>query len=57
MKATPKYQNWTIVKIRPAKTESTKDVAVAAYADLINSGLKLSAKQRAEVETWLKTVR
>ena len=49
-----KFQNYQYVTLEPAKQETEKDLVLAAVKDLKSSGMKMTERQKKEVEEFLK---
>ena len=50
----PKFQNFSYITLEPPKVETEKDLVIAAVKDLKSSGMKMTERQKKEVEEFLK---
>jgi hypothetical protein len=51
---TVKFQNFSYVTLEPSKEVTEKELVLAAVGDLRKSGIKMSEKQKQEVEAFLR---
>ena len=49
-----KFQNFSYVTLEPAKEVTEKELVLAAVGDLKKSGIKMSERQKQEVEAFLR---
>jgi hypothetical protein len=50
----PKFQNFSYIELQPPKVETEREIVLAAVGDLKKSGIKMSEKQKQEVEAFLR---